>query len=107
MEWVPVLSTQRKSMVLDLKGSLSSRSPTLPPGPKASLQPGLVYEHQLIRTKGRYFMHIFVSQIWVALSCDVLYGFLRRLWILRALRILKRAMSIRTLSEEKQLYRYL
>ena len=68
---------------LDLTGPLSSRSPTLAPGPNASVQPGFVYEHQLIRTKGQYFMYIFVSQIWVALSCDVLCDFLRPLRILQ------------------------
>src|SRR4051812_20842394 len=68
---------------LDLTGPLSSRSPTLAPGPNASVQPAFVYEHQLTRTKGRYFMYIFVSQIWVALSCDVLCDFLRPLTILQ------------------------
>ena len=64
---------------LDLTGPLSSRSPTLAPGPNASVQPG----YQLIRTKGRYFIYIFVSQIWFVLSCDVLCDFLRPLRILQ------------------------
>ena len=53
------------------------------PDPDAFVQPGLIYKHQLIRTEGRYFMHIFVSQIWVALSCDVLCDFLRLFRILQ------------------------
>src|SRR5437667_4750871 len=64
--------------LLDLIGLLSLRGLTPMLGPDASVHSTLVYEYHLVRTEGRYFMHIFISQIWIALSRDVWCGFNRK-----------------------------
>ncbi len=63
--------------LLDLASPLSSGSPTFAPVPNASVHPRFVYKYQLIGAEGRYFIHIFVSQVLVALLGDVLRDFLR------------------------------
>ena len=60
----------------DLTWSLPSRSLTLAMDPDASIYSSLVYKNQLVRMKGRYIMHILVSQVWATLLGDVLRGFL-------------------------------
>jgi hypothetical protein len=46
---------------LDLAWSLSLRSLTLVMNPNASIYSSLVYKTKLVRTEGRYIMHILVS----------------------------------------------
>jgi hypothetical protein len=63
----------------DLTGPLSAGSPALTLGSDASIYACLVYEDQLFGTKERYFVHVFITQIGVALARDILCAFLRPL----------------------------
>jgi len=63
----------------NLTGPLSAGSLALLLNPDASVYSRLVYKYQLVGTEERYLMHVFIAQIGVTLTHDVLRAFLRPL----------------------------
>jgi hypothetical protein len=76
------LESRTMVKLLDLTWSLSLRSLILVMNSDASIHSSLVNKNKLVRTEGRYIMHILVSKVWVTLLGDVLHSFLRLIDIL-------------------------